>query len=288
MQRIDGKAIANRIQQEVRESITTSGLHPRFGALLVGDDQASHIYVNRKERICAEVGIETDIRRLPAETTDDKLLSIIHSWNTDETIDAILVQVPLPPGHDTDAIIAAIDPRKDADGFHPTNNAALLAGEGTIFPPVHEGVLRLIAETGRDMRGAKTVILANSDIFSAPLRHLLERAGAFVTVFNPDDFVPSVVKDADIIVIAVGRPKFLTRDLIKSGAVVIDIGTNRTSDGRVVGDVDAEQVSDIDGWLSPVPGGVGPLTIALLTKNIFELAQRRRGIYSTRPSPSID
>jgi methylenetetrahydrofolate dehydrogenase (NADP+)/methenyltetrahydrofolate cyclohydrolase len=278
MQRIDGKAIAARIQNDVREEITASGLHPRFGVLLVGDDPASHIYVNRKEKICAEVGIATDIRRVSAETTDEELLAIVNGWNADESVDAILVQVPLPLGHDTDRIIAAIDPRKDADGFHPSNASALLAGNGTIFPPVHEGVLRLIAETGRDMRGAKTVIIANSDVFRAPLQHLLERAGAFVTVFGPDDLDPVVVKDADIIAIAVGRPAFLTRDLIKSGAVVIDIGTNRTNDGRVVGDVDAKNIDDIPGWLSPVPGGVGPLTIALLMKNILDLAQRRRGL----------
>lgn len=277
MNTIDGKSLAARIREEVKERIQTSGITPHFGALLVGDDPASHVYVNRKERVCMDVGIATDIRRVPATTTDEELIQIIDGWNADESMDAILVQLPLPTGHDTERIIASIDPRKDADGFHPENAAALLAGTGTIFPPVHEGVLRLIAETGRDMRGAKTALIANSDVFSAPLKHLLERAGAFVTVFGPEDMDPTVIMDSDISIVAVGRPGFFTRDLIKSGAVVIDIGTNRTPDGRVVGDVDAKNVTDIEGWLSPVPGGVGPLTIALLTKNIFELAMRRRG-----------
>ena len=193
-------------------------------------------------------------------------------------MDAILIQLPLPDGHDADALIAAMDMRKDADGFHPDNADAILAGAGTLFPPVHESILRLIGATPVDLRSAGAVIIANSENFSDPLERLLKVAGCNVEVYGPNDLDPSVVKDADIIVVAVGKPKFLTRDLIKSNACVIDVGTNRLPDGKLVGDVDAENTSDIPGWLSPVPGGVGPMTVALLLKNVVTLAKRRRGI----------
>jgi methylenetetrahydrofolate dehydrogenase (NADP+)/methenyltetrahydrofolate cyclohydrolase len=171
-----------------------------------------------------------------------------------------------------------MDPRKDADGFHPENTATLLAGHGTVFPPVHVGILRLIGATPRDMRNAKATVIANSDTFSAPLERLLKTAGCFVTSFHPDDLDRDIVQDADIIVIAVGRAKFLTRDMVKSGAVVIDVGTNRTPDGKLVGDADEKNLADIPGWISPVPGGVGPMTIAILLSNIAQLAKRRRGL----------
>ncbi|MEO5927506.1 MAG: bifunctional 5,10-methylenetetrahydrofolate dehydrogenase/5,10-methenyltetrahydrofolate cyclohydrolase [Patescibacteria group bacterium] len=278
MERINGEALAASIRGDVKRTLLDLGLRPRFGVLLVGDDAASHLYVNRKEKACAEVGIATDIRRMPASTSDEDLLAIINTWNADEEVDAILIQVPLPPGHDTDKLIAAMDPRKDADGFHPTNTAALLAGHGTVFPPVHVGILRLIGATPRDMRNAKATIIANSDTFSAPLEHLLATAGCFVTVYSPDEIDPPAIKDADIIVVAVGRGQFLTRDLVKSGTVIIDVGTNRTKDGKLVGDADEKNLVDVPGWISPVPGGVGPMTIAMLLSNIAQLAKMRRGL----------
>lgn len=277
MQRIDGESLAASIRDSVKRDLAATGIRPKFGALLVGDDAASHLYVNRKEKACAEVGIITDIRRMPASTSDEDLLAIIEEWNADEELDAILIQVPLPPGHDTNKLIAAMDPRKDADGFHPENTAALLAGHGTVFPPVHIGVLRLIGATPRDMRNAKATIIANSDTFSAPLERLLATAGCFVTSYHPDDIDPPAIKDADIIIIAVGREAFLTRDLVKSGAVIIDVGTNRTKEGKLVGDADEKNLADIPGWISPVPGGVGPMTIAILLANIAQLAKARRG-----------
>lgn len=269
MNPIDGKTLAAGIRSDVKRAIDESGLRPTLAVLLVGDDPASRLYVNLKEKAAKEAGIATDIRRMSASTSDDELKGIIESWNADESVDAILVQLPLPSGHDTDAIIGIMDPRKDVDGFH---------AETTLIPPVHESILRLIAATGQDMRSAKAVVIANSDTFADPLVRLLELAGCFVTQYQPEDVERNIVQDADIIVVAVGRPKFLTRDMIKSGACVIDVGTNRLEDGRVVGDVDAENIKDIPGNLSPVPGGVGPMTVALLLKNTLELAKRRRGL----------
>lgn len=278
MQRIDGESLAASIRERVKDDIAATGIRPKFGVLLVGDDAASHLYVNRKEKACIEAGIETDIRRMPASTSDEELLEIINQWNADEELDAILIQVPLPPGHDTDALITAMDPRKDADGFHPENTAALLDGSGLVFPPVHIGILRLIAATPRDMRNAKATIIANSDTFSAPLERLLKTAGCFVTSYHPDDLDRNIVQDSDIIIIAVGRAAFLTRDMVKSDAVIIDVGTNRTAEGKLVGDADEKNLADIPGWISPVPGGVGPMTIAMLLSNIAQLAKKRRGL----------
>jgi len=273
MNSIDGRALASRIREKVKRDIEESGTRPKLGVLLVGDDPASHIYVSLKEKACAEAGIETDIRRLPATMSEDELKEIIRAWNEDTNIDAILIQIPLPKNYEQDAIIREMDPKKDVDGFHPENYAALLKGESTRFPPVHEAILRLIGETDVRINATKSVILGNSETFTAPLKRLLEQGGAIVDVFGAVDYDREIVQNADIIVVAVGRAGFLTRDLVKSGAVVIDVGTNRAPDGKVVGDVPAENMKDIPGWISPVPGGVGPVTVALLIKNVLELAK---------------
>ncbi|MFA5185618.1 MAG: bifunctional 5,10-methylenetetrahydrofolate dehydrogenase/5,10-methenyltetrahydrofolate cyclohydrolase [Patescibacteria group bacterium] len=274
---IDGKALAASIRQGLKRDIAESGLHPKLGVLLIGEDQASHLYVRLKEKAAQEVGIETEIRRLPSVVTDDAIEEAIRGWNSDDSIDGILIQLPLPPGHDTDAVIQSMLPRKDADGFHPKNLEAMYAGEATIVPPLHEGILRLIAQTDVMPNLAQAVIIANSDTFSKPLEHILKKAGAFVQTFSPDDMDEEAVGQADIIVIAVGRARFLKRDLIKSGACVIDVGTNKTAEGKTIGDVDAENMKDIPGWLSPVPGGVGPMTIAMLLKSVFELSKKKNG-----------
>ncbi|MBI5655192.1 bifunctional 5,10-methylenetetrahydrofolate dehydrogenase/5,10-methenyltetrahydrofolate cyclohydrolase [Candidatus Uhrbacteria bacterium] len=274
MNKIDGKSLAASIREGLKREIAESGLRPKLGVLLVGENPASNLYVGLKEKAAHEVGIETDVRRLPSTATDDELKSIIREWNSDDSVTGILVQLPLPPGHDTDAVIQTMLPRKDADGFHPKNLEALYAGEGTIVPPLHEGILRLIAQTEIMPNLAHAVIIANSDTFSKPLEYLLKKVGAFVQTFNPDDLDDEIVSQADIIVIAVGRAKFLKRSLVKSSACIIDVGTNKTVEGKTVGDVDAENMSDIPGWLSPVPGGVGPMTIAMLLKSVFELAKK--------------
>ena len=270
---INGREIARKIRDELLQEIAEKGLAPKLGVLLVGDDPASHLYVNLKEKAAAEIGIATDIRRLPAATSDDELKRIIKNWNRDAAVHGILVQLPLPEEHDTNAIIQEIDPRKDADGFHPTNVAALLEGRGKIIPPLHEGILRLIASTGMVMNGARATIVANSDIFSKPLDRLLRTAGAYTAILSPDDLHLSTLRDSQIIITAIGRPRVLTRDHIAPGAVVIDVGISTTAEKKIVGHVDAESVKDLPGWLSPVPGGVGPMTIAMLLKNVFSIAK---------------
>jgi methylenetetrahydrofolate dehydrogenase (NADP+) / methenyltetrahydrofolate cyclohydrolase len=272
MQLIDGKALAVAICEELKQEIKRAEIQPKLAVLLVGDDPASQLYVSMKEKKAAEVGIATDIKRLPADVSDLELIRHIRAWNEDVSVHGILVQVPLPDGHDTDAIIEAIDPLKDVDGFHQANLTALYDGRAHILSPVHEGVLRLIAQTGINMNGAKAVILANSIIFSKPLEYLLKKAGCFVQTFTPEELEPNVCKAADIIVVAIGRPNFLDNTHVKTGAVVIDVGTNKQADGKTVGDVNAEALKNINGWLTPVPGGVGPMTIALLLKNVVALA----------------
>ncbi len=276
MQRINGREIASRIRDEIREEIRSKQLSPKLCVILVGEDPASHLYVNLKEKAATEVGIATDIRRLPSTTSNDELIKIISEWNRDATVHGILVQLPLPEGHDTDAIIRAVDPTKDADGFHPENITALLDGRGTIVPPLHEGIVRLIASTGISMHGTRATIIAKSDIFSKPLEYLLKKTGTFTAVLAPDDLHAPTLRDSHIIVTAVGNAGFLTRDHIPPNAVVIDVGTSRLADGKIVGDVDAESVKNLPGWLSPVPGGVGPMTIAMLLKNVVSLGRRGR------------
>ena len=271
MKSIDGRALAATIRTELKKDIAASGLHPRLGVLLVGNDPASDIYVSLKEKAAADVGITTDIRRLKTATTSE-LVEQIQAWNTDPAITGILVQLPLPDGIDPAVVIEAMDPTKDADGFHPSNVEALLAGNGRIIPPLHEGILRLIGAPGTTVNAAHATIIANSEEFSKPLKHLLTKAGAFVTVMNPDELDRETLAHANIVVIAIGRAGFLRRGMVSAGTCIIDVGTNKTDDGKTIGDVDSESLLSLDGYLSPVPGGVGPMTIAMLLKNVFHLS----------------
>lgn len=274
MQRIDGKKLANEICEELKKEIQTKRLSLKLGVLLVGENPASTLYVALKEKAATEMGISTDVRRMPAHTSDHELKQIIKNWNADSRIHGILVQLPLPNGHDTDAIINEIDPKKDVDGFHPKTRADLYAGKSKTLSPVHEGILRLIATTGIQMNGARTAIIAKSDIFSKPLEYILRKAGNFVTVLSPDELDRKTLLTSNIIITAAGRAHFLNRSVIPSGAVVIDVGINRMPDGSLVGDVDAQSVTQLAGWITPVPGGVGPMTIAMLLRNVIELRPR--------------
>lgn len=272
MKRLDGQSLAQTIHAETKRLIQGASSVPTLAVLLVGEDPASHLYVSLKEKAAHELGIKTVIRRVPAQTPDAMLIGLIQEWNADPSIHGILIQVPLPPGHDTDALIQTMSPEKDVDGFHPQSIERLLAGEARIISPVHEGVLRLIASSGISINHTRTALIANSEIFAKPLEYVLRRAGAVVERMAPDNFDAKLCSECDIIVIGVGRKKFLQRNAVKNGAVIIDIGTNRQDDGRVVGDVDAKDMSDLEGWLTPVPGGVGPMTIAVLLKNVATLA----------------
>ncbi|MBD3281725.1 bifunctional 5,10-methylene-tetrahydrofolate dehydrogenase/5,10-methylene-tetrahydrofolate cyclohydrolase [Candidatus Uhrbacteria bacterium] len=275
MQPIPGKQIAAQIKEECKQEVKEKGIKAKLAALLVGDDPASHIYVSLKEKAAHKIGVETDTRRLPASATNEELIAIIKEWNEDESVTGILIQLPLPEGHDTDAIIVAMDPKKDADGFHPDNIAKLEHGEATILSPLHEGILRLIASTPIVPNHAFVIILANSHTFADPLKWIFERAGADVDVMLADKIDDKELREADVIVTAVGKPGILTSNATKPGACVIDVGITKMPDGSVQGDFDAESAADLDGWYSPVPGGVGPMTVALLIKNVIRLAERR-------------
>jgi methylenetetrahydrofolate dehydrogenase (NADP+) / methenyltetrahydrofolate cyclohydrolase len=268
---IDGKSLAEKIRDEVKNDVSSLPAPPKLGVLLVGDDKASSLYVNLKEKAAQEAGIRTDIRRLPAETVDKELISVINEWNEDRETNAILVQLPLPPGHDTDKVVSAMDPEKDADGFHHENVEALVSGNGQIISPVHEAVLRCIASTGLDPRGKAATVIANSDTFADPLIHLLKHAGFITAWYVPDGMDTEALKTSDVVVIAIGRARFLGPDLVKPGSVIIDVGTNKDELGKTCGDADTAAFTNIDGWITPVPGGVGPMTVALLLNNVVRL-----------------
>lgn len=274
MQQIPGKTIADEIRREVKSEVASMNILPTLGVILVGDDPASRLYVSLKEKAARDAGMLTDIRRLDASTKDGELIGIIQTWNLNPAIDAILVQLPLPLGHDADRVIATIEPTKDVDGFHTENVRKLAQGEATIIPPVHEAIMRLIAHTGVDPRGKSATILANSGTFALPLSYLLQKAGFVTAIMDPDDMDKDLLKDSDVIVSAVGRCNFVGRDLVKPGAVLIDVGTSKGPDGKSCGDINAESVDALEGWRSPVPGGIGPMTVALLLKNVVRLATR--------------
>ena len=276
MQIINGKALADALRAEVATQVAALPKAPVLGVLLVGDDAASQTYVGLKQKAAAAAGIETDVRHLPADISDEALLEIIRAWNADARVNGILLQLPLPPGHDVDALIAAIEPLKDVDGFHPENVRALLASEAVILSPVHEGILRLIASTGMDVRQKRVALIVNSEIFAQPLEYILKRAGLFVDRMTPDELDKSALRQDDVVITAVGRPSSLRGGMVKDDAVVIDVGTTRLPNGKTSGDADFDSFEQKPGWITPVPGGVGPMTVALLLKNVVELAKRQQ------------
>lgn len=253
--RLDGRALGRRIRNDAMELIRSEGLDPGLGVVLVGDDPASHLYVGLKERACAEAGIRFEKRLLTSDASEDEVLEAVRAFNARDDIHAILVQLPLPDQLDESKVIAAIDPAKDVDGFHV---------ETRLVPGLATGILLLAKEAGVPFPGKSLYVMANSDVFRGPVERLFFEEGA-VPVADP--------KQADFIVIAVGKPGVLTKDMIKPGAVVIDVGTNRVG-AKVVGD--AADLSGVAGAVTPVPGGVGPVTVAMLIRNAVELARRRR------------
>ncbi len=275
MQTIDGAALAAQLNAQTKADVAALDAAPGLAVLLVGEDAASKLYVGMKEKTAADIGIRTDIRALPATTTDEALEAIVRGWNADPAIDGILVQLPLPEGHDTDRVIAAIDPAKDADGLHPENRAAMERNEAAVVPPVHAAAMRLAAAAGFRPLHARGVVIAKSDAFTGPLAHLMRRAGMAVEVLHPDHVDWQMVKDADLVVTAVGKINFIKGPDVKPGTVLIDVGISKNSQGKTVGDVDAASCEGVDGWRSPVPGGVGPLTVASLLANVVALKKKR-------------
>lgn len=279
---LDGKVLAAEIRSEVKTQVAAlaeKGVSTALAVILVGDDSASQVYVRNKIKACADTGIRSLEFRMPAETTQQQLLAKIAELNADESVDGILVQLPLPKQINADAVISAIDPAKDVDGFHVANAGALVTGKQGFVPCTPFGVMRLIEKSGVNPRGKSAVIVGRSNIVGKPMALLLLAADATVTVAHsrtPD--LSAVTRNADILVAAVGRAKLIKADMVKPGAVVIDVGMNRDENGKLCGDVDFAEVKEIAGSITPVPGGVGPMTIAMLMQNTVLAAQMRRGI----------
>ena len=279
---LDGKALAAEIRSEVKTQVAAlaeKGVSTALAVILVGDDSASQVYVRNKIKACADTGIRSLEFRMPAETTQQQLLAKIAELNADESVHGILVQLPLPKQINADAVISAIDPAKDVDGFHVANAGALVTGKQGFVPCTPFGVMRLIEKSGVNPRGKFAVIIGRSNIVGKPMALLLLAADATVTVAHsctPD--LSAVTRNADILVAAVGRAKLIKADMVKPGAVVIDVGMNRDENGKLCRDVDFAEVKEIAGSITPVPGGVGPMTIAMLMQNTVLAAQMRRGI----------
>jgi len=273
---IDGKALAEELRQDLAKKLKNSQSQPFLAVLLVGDDPASALYVKLKKKAAEEIGIRVEITHKDDSTSEEELTNLIQSWNRNPAIHGILVQLPLPARYNEQRIIDLMDPKKDADGFHPEYVAALYRGEAAIIPPVHEGILRLISKTPVHVNGARTVIFGNSEIFTKPLERLLSSAGAVVTRLSANDVGREEVQDADIVISAIGTPHFIQPKQVKPTAVLIDVGTTKVENEKLAGDVDFNAFKETDCWITPVPGGVGPMTIAQLLWNVFALAERAK------------
>lgn len=271
---IDGKAISLQIKDELKEraaALKAEGISVTLAVIQVGNNPASSVYVNNKKKGCEYIGIGSLSYELPEETTEEELLTRIEELNRREDINGILVQLPLPPHIDEDKVIKAIDPKKDVDGFHPQNVGALCIGQPGFVSCTPAGVIQLLKRSGITIAGKECVILGRSNIVGKPMSLLMLRENATVTIAHSKTAdLKEVTKRADILIVAVGRPKMITGDYIKEGAVVIDVGINRDENNKLCGDVDFEDAAPICSAITPVPGGVGPMTIAMLLNNCLE------------------
>lgn len=249
------------------------GINPGLAVIIVGDDPASRVYVNNKKKACEQIGVYSEEYALPAETTEQELLDLIEKLNKDKKINGILVQLPVPKHINEETIINAIDPKKDVDAFHPVNVGKIIVGNFDFVPCTPAGVMELIKESGIDVEGKECVVVGRSNIVGKPQAMLLLHKNATVTICHSrTKDLAEKTKNADILVAAVGIPEFIKGDMIKPGAVIIDVGINRVADKKLVGDVDFEACEKIASAITPVPGGVGPMTIAMLMKNTVKAA----------------
>jgi methylenetetrahydrofolate dehydrogenase (NADP+)/methenyltetrahydrofolate cyclohydrolase len=275
---IDGAAVAAALRARIAERVAALPYRPGLTVVLVGDDPASAVYVRTKDRAANAMGIVAQTIRLPAQASQSELLDRIAQLNADAAVDGILVQLPLPSHIDTQAVVESIDPAKDVDGFHPLNVGRLASGHPGLVPCTPLGVMKLLAECGISLEGARALIVGRSTIVGRPLASLLLAASATVTLAHSRTRdLPAECRRADIVVAAVGKPQLVRGDWIAPGATVIDVGINRLPDGKLVGDVAFAEVTAVAGAITPVPGGVGPMTIACLLENTVVAAQRRRG-----------
>jgi methylenetetrahydrofolate dehydrogenase (NADP+)/methenyltetrahydrofolate cyclohydrolase len=276
---IDGKSIAKRIKEELRPKVlglAEQGKQPGLAVVIVGDNSASRVYVNMKKKACSELGIYSEEHALPATIRQDQLLDLIRDLNRNPRIHGILVQLPLPDHLDEQLVIETIDPAKDVDGFHPMSVGKLMIGLPGFLPCTPAGVMELIKTTGISLSGKECVVIGRSNIVGKPQAILLLRENGTVTIcHSKTENLAEVCRRADVLIAAVGRPEMITGEMIKPGAIVIDVGMNRKPDGKLVGDVHFESACSVAGWITPVPGGVGPMTIAMLMKNTVQSANER-------------
>lgn len=269
---LDGKWLSSTIREEIKEKVKKlKGKRlPKLVVVLVGDDPASHTYVNAKEKACKEAGFVSQVHRLNADITNDELLSLIKQLNEDVSVDGILVQMPIPKHLDSKAVILTIDPGKDVDGFHPINVGKLHSNEKTFVPCTPLGVMKLLEAYNIDVTGMNTVVLGRSHLVGRPVAQLLVNANATVTICHSrSKHIDEICRRADLVVAAVGVPHFVKKDWIKQGAVVVDVGIHRDTEGKIIGDVVSEAM-EVASYMTPVPKGVGPMTIAMLLSNTWD------------------
>ncbi len=269
--RIDGKQISAQIKDELKERVEKENLEVTLAVIQVGNDPASTVYVGNKKKACEYIGIRSLAYELPEETAEEELLQLIKKLNDRDDVNGILVQLPLPAHMDEDKVIQTISPKKDVDGFHPQSVGALSIGQPGFVSCTPAGVIQLLKRTGVEINGKECVIVGRSNIVGKPMALLMLRENATVTVCHSHTKdLKEVTKRADILIVAIGKPKFITKEYVKDGAVVIDVGIHRGADGKLCGDVDYDDVAPITHAITPVPGGVGPMTIAMLMNNCVE------------------
>ena len=270
-QRIDGKVISQAVKDELKERVKSEGIDASLAVIQVGTDPASTVYVGNKKKACEYIGIRSLAFELPEETSEEELLELVRELNEREDVDGILVQLPLPAHMDEDKVIRTIDPKKDVDGFHPQSVGALSIGQAGFVSCTPAGIIQLLKRSGVEIEGKECVIVGRSNIVGKPMALLMLRENATVTICHSrTKHLKEVTKRADILIVAIGKPKFITKEYVKEGAVVIDVGIHRNENGKLCGDVDFEDVEPITSAITPVPGGVGPMTIAMLMNNCVE------------------
>ncbi len=277
---IDGKALADKVKAELKIKVEKFKAEYKkdvtLAVVLVGNNPASQVYVRNKIKACEVVGIKSLSFCLPETSTQSQVEETVLALANDEKVDAIIVQLPLPKGLDSEKVMALIPSSKDVDGFHPENQGKLLMAKPETVACTPFGVMKMIESVGYDLCGKKAAVIGRSNIVGKPMACLLQNADATVTVCHSrTKNLKEIVKESDVVIAAIGKPKFVTADMVKDGAIVIDVGINRCEDGKLVGDVDFESVKEVAGYLSPVPGGVGPMTIAMLMENAYQIALKK-------------
>lgn len=277
---LDGKLVSQRIKENLKtevDELKKNGIFPKLAVIMVGEDSSSKIYVRNKSIACEEIGIEYEEYLLKDDTTMEELLGLINKLNQDDSVNGILLQSPIPRGLDINEAFKAIDPKKDVDGFNPCNVGKLCLGQDSLISCTPYGIIRLLEEYGIEIEGKDAVVVGRSNIVGKPMMQCLLNKNATVTICHSKTIkLERATKKADILVVAVGKAKFVTKDMVKEGAIVVDVGINRGEDGKLCGDVDYDEVSKIASYITPVPGGVGPMTIAMLMNNIVKAAKLQK------------